>query len=157
MIVPSTESNLRRFHAIVEQALANLGVNPTDCQGEQSGTWIVRKGSARLTVEIYQHDQTEIVYCRVYCPIMQIPAERINELYAELLELNMDYVGVTFGTSGGWVYLKSDREAEGMDVSELYYMITRVGNLSDHYDDILLEKYKPSKNTDLAPPPRPIS
>jgi hypothetical protein len=157
MIDPSTESNLRRFHAIVEQALANLGVNPSDCQSEQSGTWIVRKGSARLTVEIYQHEQTQIVYCRVYCPIMQVPADRAPELYAELLDLNMDYVGVTFGTSSGWVYLKSDREAEGMDVSELYYMITRVGNLSDHYDDILLEKYMGQKASDVAPPPRPIS
>lgn len=154
---PSHESNLRRYHAIAEQALANLGVNPSECIGDQPGSWTVRKGSARLTVEVYQHDQTRVVYCRVYCPIMQIPEQRLHELYRELLDLNMDYVGVTFGTSNGWVYLKSDREADGMDVSELYYMITRVGNLSDHYDDILQDKYATANASSTAPPPRPIS
>jgi len=154
---PRTESNLRRYHAVVEQALANLGVNPPDCVGDVPGSWLVRKGSASLTVEVYEHEQTQVVYCRVYCPIMQIPEKGTSELFCELLELNMDYVGITFGINSGWVYLKSDREADGMDVNELYYMVTRIGNLSDHYDDILQEKYQTGDPANKPAPPRPIN
>ena len=134
--------NLRQYHAVVEQAIANLGLSPAECLDEtEAGVWRLRKGSAQITVRVYVHDESQVTYCRVICPLMPSPTQRREELFDELLELNMNYIGITFGKTAEWIYLKADREAEGLDVNEMYYMLNRVGVLADHYDDILEQKY----------------
>lgn len=134
-------TNMRQYHAIVEQAITQLGLIPTDFEGPEPGIWYLRKGSALVTVEVYLNENNSQPYCRVYCPFMNVPLQNTYEFYKELLELNMQYIGVTFGIIDAQAYLKVDREAEGMDVNEMYLMLTRVGNLADEYDDKLKEKY----------------
>lgn len=133
--------DLRQYHAIAEQAIANLGLSPAECSGEELGIWHLKKGSARVTLEVFMNPENDTPYCRVICPVMPIPEARRNELYSELLDINMAYIGVTFAKTDDRIFVKADREAEGLDVNELFVMLNRIGNLADYYDDILQEKY----------------
>jgi len=133
--------NIRHYHSIVEQAIANLGVTPEECKGEILGVWNLKRGSATINVEIYVNEANNMPYCRVYCQFMEVPQIRLEEFYRELLELNMQHVGITFCLFENWVYLKSDREAEGLDVNEIYLMLVRIGAIADGFDDTLKNKY----------------
>lgn len=131
----------KKYFQIAEEAISSLGVNPMECRDREPGKWFLMRGSAEIVVQIYVNDENNITYCRVYSPFMKVPGANLTAFYEELLDINMDYAGIAFGRRNDWIFLKSEREAEGLDVNELIIMIKRIGIVTDHYDDIFKEKY----------------
>jgi hypothetical protein len=137
-------SNLKNHYIIVQNAIKNLGVDPASCQvTDEPGSWCLVKGSAEVIIQIYVNHESNIAYFRVQSAFMAIPADvqlRV-EFYEELLSISMEYVGITFGKRESMVYIKSEREAQGLDTSEVLMMIKRVGYVCDQYDDLFKRKY----------------
>ena len=134
--------DLQPYYRMAEEAILALGVDPKDCQDKEAGRWFLIRGSAEIVVQIYYNNENSIAYCRVYSPFMLIPAERKEAFFGDLLDINMDYAGIAFGRRNDWIFLKAEREVNGLDVNELVVMIKRIGIVTDHYDDIFKEKYK---------------
>ena len=131
---------------VIEKAIAQIGLNPETAKIEEN-QWTLKKGSVQIWVELYTFQSR--VYFQVVAPIMDVPSTKTGELAIELLKLNNELFGVAYVIYNDRVYLKSVREAEGLDISEAFSTLLRVGNYADKYDDMLKEKYPDNKPGNL--------
>ena len=44
---------LQSFYDVVESGIAELGVNPADCRGENPGQWNLKKGETIVWVDLW--------------------------------------------------------------------------------------------------------
>jgi hypothetical protein len=135
--------DMQPFYDVVEEGIADLGVNPADCRGENPGQWNLKKGDTTVWVDLFYVEKEERPYYQVMSPIFNIPADEAmkNQLFAELLEINDFLYGVAFTTYKDGIFIKVIREADGMDKSESLAMLLRVGNYADQYRQELSAKY----------------
>lgn len=138
--------NLQHYYNIVEQVIESLGIPVEGCRGQTPGSYLLKKGSANLIIDVWYIEEYQAAYCQVISPVLKLPNTHLEDLYRELLEINLKQIGISFAVSNDYVYLISNREAHGMDTDEFYNMLTRVGNVADDYDNYLQEKYGNSSN-----------
>lgn len=134
---------MQPFYDVVEEGIADLGVNPAECRGENPGQWNLKKGDTTVWVDLFYVEKEERPYYQVMSPIFNIPADEVikNQLFAELLEINDFLYGVAFTVYKDGIFIKIIREADGMDKSESLAMLLRVGNYADQYRQELSPKY----------------
>ncbi|MDX2245667.1 MAG: YbjN domain-containing protein [Bacteroidia bacterium] len=133
--------DLTYHYTIVENALRQLGVDPTTCRGDQPGSWNLVKGSAKIMLDLWYIEQEKRAYFSGIAPVMKFPKSNSESLAVELLSLNHQLYGAAFTLFKDIVYIRTIREVDGMDTNEVSAMILRVANYADHYDDILQEKF----------------
>lgn len=134
---------------MVERVITELGVDPKLCRGQAAGQWNMTLGSANVWIDVFQNkDQNGALldsgYLQIMAPIMNIPDTRKEELFHELLTINHKLYGVGFTVFETGVYIKSIRELDGLDQSEVMNTFKRIGHYADDYDDILKAKYWPA-------------
>ena len=134
---------LEAYFRIIEKSILKIGIDPEKCRGEQKGRWSIQKGSINIMIDVWMLEKEQRAYFQVVAPIMEIPKGSNGALTEELLEINHALFGAAFSIFQEIIYLKTTREIEGLDVSEAYQTILRVGNYADYYDDILKAKYPP--------------
>ncbi len=140
---------IQYYYEMAEKVIAEFGVDPALCRGQKLGQWSMKLGSASVWIDVFQSKDAQgnyinSGYLQIMSPIMNIPAERQQELYRELLEINHKLYGVGFTVFENGVYIKSIRELEGLDHSETVSTLKRVGYYADDYDDMLKAKYWPA-------------
>ncbi len=135
--------DLNAYYEIVEKAINELGVNAEEARGENEGEWNLKRGTASVWIDLWYIDDEGGAYFQVMAPIMTLPEEESNQnkLAFELLKINYTLFGVSFALHEDGVYLKNIREVEGLDQSEVIYMIGRCGNYADSYNDELVKKF----------------
>lgn len=133
--------NLEDYYHIVEDAISELGVDPEGCRGKGDGQWNLRKGSAKIWLDLWHIERMRRAYFQVMSPVVPVPTSRREEFLMELLEINDRLFGVAFAVFDDWAWLKSIREVDDLDVSEAVAMLRRVGEYADQYDDLLMDKY----------------
>jgi hypothetical protein len=152
--------DLSQYYAVVDAAIKQLGVDPENCRGKQPGQWNLRKGSARIWIDLWHIHNERRAYFQAMSPVMPLPPERREEFFRELLETNDKLFGVAFAVYDNWAWLKSIREVEGMNESEALNILKRIGIYADDYDDKLMAKYNVRLNaaaqTSDAEPEAPI-
>lgn len=135
--------DLQPYYDVVEGCIADLGVNPVDCRGENPGQWNLKKGDTTVWADLWYIEKEDRPYFQVMAPIFQIPADEAvkTRLFGELLEINDTLYGVAFTMYKDWIYIKVIREADGMDKGEALAMLLRVGNYADQHRQELSTKY----------------
>lgn len=128
---------LTYYYQIVEKAIAKLGLNPERTRKEV-GKWDLRNKTIPIWLDLYYDESEKNTYFRVVAPFMEIPEDKNPELAWKLLQLNSLLYGVSFTAHNGRIYIHTIREAEGLDISEAYAMILRVGNYAVQYQKELL-------------------
>ena len=136
-----TMENLNYYYRIVEEALAKLGLDPQDARLKNPGQWRLSKGKIPVWITVFYREKEKSAYFQVDAPVMKVPQTNRENFALELLSINDRLFGVAFCIYKGNVHLKTLRETEGLDVSEVSSMILRIANYADQYDDILLQKY----------------
>jgi hypothetical protein len=134
------------YYEMVERVITELGVDPKLCRGQNLGQWSMRLGSANVWIDVFQSKDAQGNYIdggylQIMAPIMEIPADRQVEFFRELLEINHKLYGVGFTKFENGIYIKSIRELENLEQSEVMATFRRVGYYSDDYDDMLKSKY----------------
>jgi len=154
---------LEHYYQIVEDAIRSLGVDPTTCRGKKPGQWNLRKGSARVWLDLWHIQHENRAYFQVMSPVLPLPRERLAEFFRELLEVNDKLYGVAFAVYDDWAWLKAIREVEDMSVDEALAILKRIGYYADEYDDRLMEKYNinfdksaAGQDSDSAQPEAPV-
>jgi len=137
---------LTYYYQIVEKAILKLGLNPEKTRS-QVGKWTLRNADIPVWIDVFYHENHKRNYFLVVAPSMKIPEDRNTDLAWKLLSLNNDMQSVSFITKNDSVYIKSIRETEGLDISEAFALITRVGNYTMAYRKSILG----------ISPPRPVS
>ena len=136
--------DLQSFYDVVENGIAELGVNPADCRGDNPGQWNLKKGDTVVWVDLWWIESENRPYYQVMSPIFPVPADEQtkNTLFAQLLELNDTLFGVAFTVFQNNIYIKVIREADGMDKTESLSLLLRVGNYADLHRKELSEKFR---------------
>lgn len=139
------QNKLDTYYRIVEDVIRGLGVPIEECRSSDSsgkaipGQWNLTKGSAKIFVDIYAAEEGTSYFC-IASPVMEVP-QSADRLYEKLLELNHSLYGVSFSISKEWVWLRTIRECEGMDIHECRNTFDRVGWYADRYDDELKKEF----------------
>lgn len=132
--------DLTPYYDMVEACIQDFGVDVAQTRGDKPGQWDLYKGSAHVMIDIFKMDNGW-AYFQCLAPIVKIPEDNKIEFYEEILEKNHQLFGVGMTKFKDWVYIKTIREIEGIDKSEINAQIKRIGNYSDELDDFYKNKY----------------
>ena len=134
------------FYKMVEEVLSEYKIDPAAARGEQPGFWSLKLGSANIWVDIFQSKdaQGNLIasgYLQVLAPVCEVPVNNQHLFTKELLEINHSLYGVGFTIFKDTAYIKSIRELEGLDKSEVKATFDRVSIYANDWDDKLKSKY----------------
>ena len=134
------------YYKLAEEVITDLGVDLKLARGEQPGQWNLRLGSASVWIDVFQSRDAQgnllpNGYLQVLAPVCDVPVNNQHLFTKELLEINHTLYGVGFTIFKDKAYIKSIRELEGLDKSEIRATFDRVGIYANDWDDKLKAKY----------------
>jgi hypothetical protein len=134
------------YYNLLEDVLKEYKIDPVTARGQQPGQWNLKLGSASVWVDIFQSkdaqgNPTQYGYFQVMAPVCDVPVNNQHLFTKELLEANHQLYGVAFTIFKDKAYIKSIRELQGLDKSEIKSTFDRVGIYADEWDDELKAKY----------------
>jgi hypothetical protein len=137
---------IQYYYDLVEEALTEYKIDPITARGQQPGQWNLKLGSASVWVDVFQSKDaqgnlTNYGYLQLMAPVCDVPVNNQHLFTKELLEINHSLYGVSFTIFKEKAYIKSIRELEGLDKSEIKSTFDRVGIYADDWDDKLKTKY----------------
>lgn len=140
------EHPIQFYYNLFEEALADYQIDPSSARGQQPGQWNLKLGSASVWVDIFQSKDaqgnlTNYGYFQVMAPVCDVPVNNQHVFTKELLEINHGLYGVSFTIYQERAYIKSIRELQGLDKSEIKSTLDRVGIYADDFDDKLKSRY----------------
>lgn len=140
------EHPIQFYYNLFEEALADYQIDPASARGQQPGQWNLKLGSASVWVDIFQSKDaqgnlTNYGYFQVMAPVCDVPVNNQHVFTKELLEINHGLYGVFFTIYQERAYIKSIRELQGLDKSEIKSTLDRVGIYADDFDDKLKSRY----------------
>jgi hypothetical protein len=135
---------IEKYYSLVDNVIRKLGVDPEICRGEKPGQWNLKKGSASIWVDVWKLEDKDYGYIQIMGPVCEVPEEKKLEFYQELLEVNHTLYSCALTKFEKWIYVKSIRELEDLNESEIDAMFDRVGYYADYYDDFFKDKYFPA-------------
>ncbi len=127
-------ADLKNYYTLVEEIIQELGVDPVTCRGEEEGQWNLQKGSVPVWIDVFYDENNSTSYVQVMAPITELPPTNREAFFEEVLEIGHDLFGVAFTKYENWLYLKSIRETEGLDKSEMRATMNRIGTYSEDYE-----------------------
>ncbi|HEY7953727.1 MAG: YbjN domain-containing protein [Polyangia bacterium] len=112
--------------------LIGVPIDPLDKEGFTQ----VARGSATVGINVIEQKG----FILFLAPIMEVPAQRREELYRTLLELN--YLATEDGAfaidkASGRVYLRALRSLDAFDFDEFVDMLDTIARVADEWDDKL--------------------
>lgn len=137
---------IQHYYTMFEQVLAEYKVDPATARGQHAGQWNLKLGSASVWVDIFQSKDAQgnlqqYGYLQVLAPVCEVPVNNQHLFTKELLEINHSLYGVGFTIFKDQAYIKSIRELQGLDISEVKSTLDRVGIYANDWDDKLKAKY----------------
>ena len=72
---------------------------------------------------------------------MKLPSSDLLPFYRRLLEENAHRVAIKFSIKEDTVWLEVTRELNGVDTTECYRNLTRIGDTADELDDALRDEF----------------
>ena len=118
--------NLMPYLKVVEEAISKIGIAPENARGKNTGQWTLKKGQIPVWIDVYYHQTEKRAYFAVSSPVMKMPEVNREQLAMELLELNNQLFGVAFVRKNENIFIKTVREADGMDVNEAFGVVCRI-------------------------------
>lgn len=72
------------YYKMVDDAIADLGLNPEETRGQQEGQWNLKKGRFDIMVDVWEQEQQYIF--QVVAPLCGMPDENREAFMQHLLE-----------------------------------------------------------------------
>lgn len=133
--------DLTPYFQMVEACIREIGLEPSTVRSEKPGQWNLQKGSAPVWVDVFYDDHNKCSYIQMLSPVVEVPSNNTIAFYEEVLKKGHDLFGVAFTQFDKWLYIKSIRECENLQQSEVMAMLNRVGVYADDFDDYFKNKY----------------
>jgi hypothetical protein len=116
--------------------LIGVPIEPLD----KDGFTQVARGSATVGINVIEQKG----FILFLAPIMEVPAQKREELYRQLLELN--YLATEDGAFAidketGRVYLRALRSLDSFDFDEFVDMLDTIARVADEWDDKLKAQF----------------
>ena len=137
---------IQHYYDLVEEAFREYKIDPATARGQLPGQWNLTLGSASIWVDVFQSKDAQgnlapYGYLQVLAPVCDMPVNNQHLFTKELLEINHSLYGVGFTIFKDKAYIKSIRELEGLDKSEIKSTFDRVSIYANDWDDKLKAKY----------------
>jgi hypothetical protein len=137
---------IQHYYNMFEQVLVEYKVDPATSRGQAPGQWNLKLGSASVWVDIFQSKDAQgnlaqYGYLQMLAPVCDVPVNNQHLFTKDLLEINHSLYGVGFTIFKDKAYIKSIRELQGLDISEIKSTLDRVGIYANDWDDKLKAKY----------------
>jgi hypothetical protein len=137
---------IQHYYDMFEQVLTEYKVDPTTARGQAPGQWNLKLGSASVWVDVFQSKDAQgnlqqYGYLQMLAPVCDVPVTNQQLFTKDLLEINHSLYGVGFTIFKDKAYIKSIRELQGLDISEIRSTLDRVGIYANDWDDKLKAKY----------------
>jgi hypothetical protein len=137
---------IEHYYNLVEEVLSEYKIDPKAARGQTPGLWTLKFGSADIWVDVFQSKdaQGNLIaggYLQVLAPVCEVPVNNQHLFTKELLEINHSLYGVGFTIFKDNAYIKSIRELQGLDKSEVKSTFDRVSIYANDWDDKLKAKY----------------
>lgn len=137
---------IQHYYDMFEQVLTEYKVDPATARGQAPGQWNLKLGSASVWVDIFQSkdaqgNPAQYGYLQMLAPVCNVPVNNQHIFTKDLLEINHSLYGVGFTIFKDMAYIKSIRELQGLDISEIKSTLDRVGIYANDWDDKLKAKY----------------
>lgn len=140
-VTEAGEDSSKIYLQVVEDAIAMLGVDPVETRGDEEGKWSLENGGSKVWVDCWYIEKEGRYYTQVMSPVFKYPEDQLCDISRELLTVNDKLYQCSFTLYNDYVWLKTIREAKGLDKDECYGMITRIGNYAEQYTKEFKVKY----------------
>ncbi len=148
--------NLDTASFLIEQSIAELGVDPGLCRGEKPGQWNLTYKGSTVWIDVFNFPQNpEKYYFQVMSPLIALPDRNQEAFYKNCLEVNHTLYGCWISIKNEWTYVLCLREADNLDKSEIDATLDRVAFYSADYHGKLSFKFEGS--WDPKPNDKPVN
>ncbi|MCP4228538.1 MAG: YbjN domain-containing protein [bacterium] len=140
----SEEFNLDHYHGVIRETLKELDLDPEECYNSADNYYSMSRGSADVFISLFtieRPDEPPEWYIEWSSPVMKLPSSDLLPFYRRLLEENAHRVAIKFSIKEEAVWLEITRELSGVDTTECYRNLTRIGDTADELDDALREEF----------------
>ena len=117
----------------MEEAIAQLGVEPEAARLEQEGNWQLTKGDLAVFIEVWEMETEGEMrpYILVFSPLFPVSPTASADFFRRALELSHISVGVGYSIFDNYLLLRFSRELVNMSVDELLVSLLRVANTAE--------------------------
>jgi hypothetical protein len=109
---------------------------------DETGYAQIQRGSATIGINVLESQGVLMVFA----PIMPVPATGREVFYRRLLELSFvttSDAAFAINSHQHEVVVRSLRRLSALDYEEFEDIITTVGEVADHWDDLLIREFGP--------------
>lgn len=112
------------YYKMVDDAIADLGLNPEETRGQQEGQWNLKKGRFDIMVDVWEQEQQYIF--QVVAPLCGMPDENREAFMQHLLEKNYGLSSLAYAILNDTVFLKYTTEARSMIKEHTVAVLTKI-------------------------------
>ncbi|HRG02351.1 MAG: YbjN domain-containing protein [Bacteroidia bacterium] len=112
------------YYKMVDDAIADLGLNPEETRGQQEGQWNLKKGRFDIMVDVWEQEQQYIF--QVVAPLCGMPDENREAFMQHLLEKNYGLSSLAYAILNDTVFLKYTTEARSMIKEHIVAVLTKI-------------------------------
>lgn len=117
----------------------NLDYHKQEIPGSEGCGWWLIEGSARVYIFVQESATGPVL--RITSPIVYIPAERQEQFYRRLLDLNCNLSSCQLATYENYVLVLSQRQTLGITQEEVDSIVWNVAYVADLLDDKLASEF----------------
>lgn len=145
--------NIEKLSNSIENALASLGLNPTESRCEEEGQWLIFNGETEIYIDIWeQKEESPWIYFQadepvfifqIISPVCFVKEMENNSFYEEILHNNLNMLNASyiFNKEEGVLAVKIRNNVKAITPEQVIDAIENVGYYSEITFDILKERY----------------
>jgi hypothetical protein len=115
---------IQTFYKLVDDAIADLGLNLDEVRGEQPGQWNLKKGKFDIMVDLWEQENQYIF--QVVAPLCGMPEGNREAFMLHLLEKNYGLSSLAYAVLNETVFLKYTTEARSIVKEHVVAILTKI-------------------------------
>lgn len=114
---------IETYYKVVDEAIAELGLDAEEVRGEQPGQWNLKKGRFDIMVDLWEQENQHLF--QIVCPLCGIPEENRDVFLLNLLQKNYGLSAMTYAVMDDIVFLKYTTEATALTSENIVALLTK--------------------------------
>lgn len=114
---------IETYYTLVDESIAELGINAEETRGEQAGQWNLRKGKFDIMVDVWEQEKQFLF--QVVCPLCNLPDENKEGFMLFLLQKNYGMSAMAYAIMEDSVFLKHTTEMNTLTKENIIALLTK--------------------------------
>ncbi len=114
---------IQKYYNLVDDAIAELGLNPGETRGEQPGQWNLKKGDFDIMIDVWEQEKHFLF--QIVSPLCSLPDDNKEEFLLYLLQKNYGMSSLAYAIMEDSVFLKHTTEAHSLTKENIVALLTK--------------------------------